>query len=220
MALGRVWYSSFQQTGLIPLLSDAYSKRQFNQFQFGEEFRKILDDPQHFKAMSECFGSDYVGRATFFWGLYAADVSAKFAAWAMDLLMVRLLWYGGQAVWAAGYAQMPQRLMWFRVIIRLADRDRTIVRKLGNPALLVAVLSSLVLNFTVGDKRVQEKVKLDQIEAENKELQESVHDLEVLQASYKNATDPNERQVIAVMIDQQLSFIAKIRAQIRSPKAS
>lgn len=219
LELGRIWYSSFSQSGLLPLFTDAYSKKEINQFKFSKEFQDLIDDPQHFKAMRECFGSDEQARAVFFWGTYAADISGKFAAWAADALLIRLLWYGGQAVWAAGAVEMPQRYMWFRVIMRIANRDRTLIRKLGNPFILVALIGGLASEL-VGNRRLHERIILDQAEAKNEGLQQSLRDLELLQALLSKTKDPSEKHVIKVMIDKQISLIESQRGQIRKSKSA
>jgi hypothetical protein len=210
---GSVFMDAFSSSGAISTIQDLYRDGSFKQLKINHNLETLTLSPGYYQAIHECFGNDEQEEKLFFIGLLITDMSAKMSSWAFDLTSIRALTYAARTIYAASYAEMPQRLMWGWIVLNLALKNRTILTKIGDPALLSTMLASLLAKNSFTDK-LKQKITLSEMEKNDPVVQKIISENNDYEKMLIGAS-AQKQKVLMMFIEMNNESIRKLRTTYR-----
>lgn len=204
-----LWVNAFTDASLVSNLAHRTSP-----LNFSHKLEAMTSSPGFFLALERCYGNDDQQKSLFFFTLLSLDVSGKFSSWITEVTLLKAVYFGLRGVYAAGFAVMPQRWMWFRFIFGTI-MSRKLFWKVSPTHLLLSAFtvdtaSDLYLTFrkardeqNLMSGQTREKIELLQEENQHFQTQMAI------------SRDAKEIQLYKVFISQNQREIDEIRRQMK-----
>lgn len=198
VAKGEVFYHSFTEAGAISTLVDYFQSSSFKQHKMNSQLEELINSDGYWAAIHDCFGHDEFKAKSFFIGLLATDLLGKVSSWAFDITMIRAFILLSRTIYAASFAELPQRFMWSWVILSLASKNRSILSKLSDITMVSAMIGSLVANNRF-DYRVSQKIVSAELEKNDSALMQ-LHKENEEYRTLMNRASPEKQKVLRMFI--------------------